>query len=268
MSWVALEEKLPLLGEPAKVLLLTLYQLTIFVSVIYIYITTLSSSVKLPIVLQTFISVASNLPVLYLHVRSESIRSKYRILYGEKAYQCLFLRYFVHAIPLGTASFYIPLVTAKNIPFLHIVDHLLTRDILPIYLNFAMAIPVVVLGIIVRRPSGGFNLFSELCLGVLYPEQSKLLEKGAYKYVRHPRYLGRFMIVTGFALFANNALSFIMAGIHVCSHLMIIPFEEKELARRFGVQYLQYRRRTPMLIPGMKGLKELLVEQLRHYQGN
>ncbi|WP_018620140.1 methyltransferase family protein [Spirosoma luteum] len=79
-----------------------------------------------------------------------------------------------------------------------------------------------------------------------------LQQRGLLRYVRHPLYSATILAISGLfiqhpdwrhVLFGLSAFLYIRIGIH---------FEEKKLVRMFGDAYVQYRERTPMLVPAIK----------------
>jgi len=78
----------------------------------------------------------------------------------------------------------------------------------------------------------------------------ELCTSGMYAHVRHPRYTGMFSAVLGAALLAGTAkLWLILAVWWVFALFVILGLEERELASRFGVGYLEYRKRVPPFLP-------------------
>jgi methanethiol S-methyltransferase len=68
-----------------------------------------------------------------------------------------------------------------------------------------------------------------------------------YKVVRHPLYIGWLMIFWAAPTMTVAHLIFALAT--TAYILIAIRFEERDLASAFGTTYLDYRARTPMLIP-------------------
>ena len=70
-----------------------------------------------------------------------------------------------------------------------------------------------------------------------------------YKWVRHPLYLGFFI-----AFWATPHMSYghLLLSIGVSIYMLIaIRYEERDLVQLFGTQYVEYRSRVGMLIPGI-----------------
>jgi len=68
-----------------------------------------------------------------------------------------------------------------------------------------------------------------------------------YKYTRHPLYLG---VIIGIWSTPLMTFTHLLFAILLTAYIFIgISFEEKDLVRVFGDQYLKYRTSTPKLIP-------------------
>jgi len=77
-----------------------------------------------------------------------------------------------------------------------------------------------------------------------------LVVVGPYKYVRHPQYFGVVMLFFGLGLlFSFTFLFFASLFVFLWFRFVLIPFEEKELVALFGVQYENYLRQVPSIIP-------------------
>ncbi len=79
----------------------------------------------------------------------------------------------------------------------------------------------------------------------------KLVDTGPYAYVRNPMLSGVFLILFAVAFLVRSpSLLFVFAPVFVaCSILEFKLIEEPELEKRLGEKYLDYKRKTPLLIP-------------------
>ena len=72
-----------------------------------------------------------------------------------------------------------------------------------------------------------------------------------YRMVRHPLYLG-FMLA--FWAAPTMSVTRLVFAIATTAYMLIaIQFEEHDLTHEHGEEYRQYRRRVPMLVPGIRG---------------
>ena len=96
--------------------------------------------------------------------------------------------------------------------------------------------PVFVLG---RRFSG---------LVAIQPEH-RLVSSGLYGIIRHPSYLGLFVLSLGWGLAFRSGVGVILAVLTLPVLLARIDAEERLLSETFGAEYDAYRARTWRLIP-------------------
>ena len=78
---------------------------------------------------------------------------------------------------------------------------------------------------------------------------SILLQEGMYGVVRHPRYLSVIIGTAGFAMFVNYVGGYLVVLASIPALYLVVIFEERELALRFGAAYEQYRSRVPAFFP-------------------
>jgi protein-S-isoprenylcysteine O-methyltransferase Ste14 len=83
----------------------------------------------------------------------------------------------------------------------------------------------------------------------LQKKNETLVTTGPYSYVRNPIYLGSFVFIIAMALVAANWLLLLPALVLITIIYEQIPNEEKMLAKKFGDEYLEYKKRTPKIIP-------------------
>lgn len=82
----------------------------------------------------------------------------------------------------------------------------------------------------------------------------KLITNGLYAYVRNPMLLGLFIFMFGLgAVLGSLSLIFIFTPLFIVLNVLYIKaIEEKELEKRFGKEYLEYKKRVPMFIPRLR----------------
>ncbi|UCG01439.1 MAG: isoprenylcysteine carboxylmethyltransferase family protein [Candidatus Heimdallarchaeota archaeon] len=82
------------------------------------------------------------------------------------------------------------------------------------------------------------------------PSKETELHGGIYKHIRHPGVLGEMPLYIVIALFVNSLFLVIWITLYIVIYVPIyIYFEEKDLIKRFGAPYLEYRHQTGALIP-------------------
>ncbi len=83
----------------------------------------------------------------------------------------------------------------------------------------------------------------------VYLFHERLLTKGVYARVRHPRYSGMMFSVLGACLIAGTLLLWEIVAVWWLLALVAIRLEEKELHARFGAAYAAYSKRVPRFLP-------------------
>jgi protein-S-isoprenylcysteine O-methyltransferase Ste14 len=86
---------------------------------------------------------------------------------------------------------------------------------------------------------------------VFLPEDTQppqLVTGGLYRFVRHPLYTAGLVIIWLLPIMTWNLLAL---NIGLTAYILIgATFEERKLLSQFGEEYADYRRKTPMLVPG------------------
>lgn len=202
------------------------------------------------------------LPYRYISINIEKLREKYRKKYGKLAGQYFWFNFESYTIPLLSSSLYFPLllITYENPSFqiINMPSNIITISLFPIYITIPTGIIIIILGFLIQNPSGGFSPDIEIYLHMLFPEKGKLLTNGIYKYIRHPRYLGRGFIAVGLGVIANNILAIFVGVIHFFVFCSLIRPEDNELSIRFGNEFLNYKKNVPALIPKYGNWKKFL----------
>jgi protein-S-isoprenylcysteine O-methyltransferase Ste14 len=83
--------------------------------------------------------------------------------------------------------------------------------------------------------------------------EEPLVIAGPYKYVRSPLYFGAVVMVLGWGLLTTFTFLFVAtAVVFLWFRAVLIPYEEKELRALFGLQFEQYQKEIPTIIPFTK----------------
>jgi protein-S-isoprenylcysteine O-methyltransferase Ste14 len=109
----------------------------------------------------------------------------------------------------------------------------------------------------------GFALFS-WCLvlfvtegkGTLAPwdPTKRIVARGPYQYTRNPMIIGVLTMLVGESIFfRSSALAGWVATFLIMNQVYFLLLEEPGLERRFGEDYLRYKRAVPRWIPRLRG---------------
>lgn len=88
----------------------------------------------------------------------------------------------------------------------------------------------------------------------IFPKKNtRLITSGPFLVIRHPTYLAHSLIFIGAFLFTEVvALGIFSILDFLIINAFVIPFEEKELLRRFGYLYEEYKNRVRYrILPGL-----------------
>lgn len=98
--------------------------------------------------------------------------------------------------------------------------------------------------------SGRYYLGTNWGNNVVIYTDHKLIDKGIYKYIRHPLYSSIFLMLYAISIIYANVLVFILTSvIFVPAMYYRSKQEEKELIIKFKDDYLNYKRKTGMFLP-------------------
>jgi protein-S-isoprenylcysteine O-methyltransferase Ste14 len=130
--------------------------------------------------------------------------------------------------------------------------------------GFGLSLPVALLPAIAGAAliGGGLllmyttiSLFARVGQGTLAPwdPTRRLVVLGPYRHVRNPMISGVMSILLGEGLLLGSSATLAWFSIFVALNAIFIPlFEEPDLARRFGDDYLDYRRNVPRWVPRLR----------------
>jgi len=92
-------------------------------------------------------------------------------------------------------------------------------------------------------------------------DHPRLIDSGVYSWVRHPMYLGILLSCLGFFFISPSLLSF---GVWLTFFILydkMTAYEERDLIRKLGEEYIAYQKRVPKWFPRI-GPKSSLENKL------
>lgn len=102
-----------------------------------------------------------------------------------------------------------------------------------------------IVGITISLIGALFILFSFLKIGVVPSiTKSGLITTGMYRIVRHPIYSGTLVLFLGLILSHSSALSLLYFPLSVLLYWIMTYFEERDLIRMFGEEYILYKQKV------------------------
>ena len=116
----------------------------------------------------------------------------------------------------------------------------------------------IIIGIIMMIPCLILVLKGVMDAGseTLSPSRDTEMYGGIYKYIRHPQTLGEFPMFVAIGFIFNSWFLVIISAIFIIAYVPIMMyFEEKDLTRRFGEKYIEYKEHTGAFFPKLKKSK-------------
>src|SRR5712692_11910542 len=81
-------------------------------------------------------------------------------------------------------------------------------------------------------------------------QDHQLVERGPFRFVRHPMYTGLILVYVGIGWAAQSWAAVVLVSLATAIFGSYrIPVEEKALISEFGEQYISYSKRVKRLIP-------------------
>ena len=97
-------------------------------------------------------------------------------------------------------------------------------------------------------PADGFGV-------TISPRTQKLVIRGPYRYCRHPMVFGALTVYLSETIYLNSFMGLIALVILLSGVVLYLKnSEEKRLIKDFGAEYLAYKMKVPMIIPGRRRL--------------
>ena len=124
--------------------------------------------------------------------------------------------------------------------------------------SLGLSIPLLILGWLIS----GWPVVAFSRAGgtpVPFNPPPRLITNGLYAYIRNPMFLGGFLFLLGLGvLLGSLSLTFIFTPVLIVLYVFYVKaVEEKEMEKKFGQEYLEYKKRVPMFIPRVEAIRNV-----------
>lgn len=111
---------------------------------------------------------------------------------------------------------------------------------------------VVLVAALIIRWTAIVTLGKSFSSNVAIRESQKVHKVGLYRFVRHPSYLGLWMVLLAAGVHTRTWIGLVVAVVPITAALLYrIHVEEQALRAAFGEEYAAYCKVTKRLIPGV-----------------
>lgn len=98
----------------------------------------------------------------------------------------------------------------------------------------------------------GFSLMYLGWMRIYKSEGKSIVTDGVYAYVRHPQYVGIFLVTIGFLIQWPSLTTLIMWPILIFAYYRLAMREERDVERQFGEEFIEYKEKVSAFIPRLR----------------
>ena len=130
------------------------------------------------------------------------------------------------------------------------LDNLLPMHLsLPTLTKIFISVPLLIIAVILA-PGTVYSFIKARGSPVPFNPPKELVTTGLYSRTRNPMLLGWFIMLFGLGILLNSiSLLLIFTPLFICLNIVYLrTIEEKEMEKKLGKQYLEYKKNVPMFI--------------------
>jgi len=148
-------------------------------------------------------------------------------------------------------------INGSKVTYRNIIDlsMIISRMILPLPFipqpRFEVSTPIFIIGMGIYLTGIIFILLAvkEINAKLLYGKDINLITSGIYSIVRHPIYFGDSIWPLGWSIIFGGLYPALLTPLWFIFYILTINKEENILIRKYGEEYIEYRKRVKSIIP-------------------